>query len=246
MLTLAVGLALQAGVCASLSTGAAAIAVRVFRRGLTEQLIAYGWFWIFNAILWGFYAMRYLLAGLGAHDSLTFSLFLFSQTVIFFTGPVLYYYLGLRVAVNHWLARWLAFQCLAAAVVATLFIYLRHGAEALPVTYFSAELSINRVSLGLFILEVAGILTLALKDLIRRWPHRTASAVMSYELLYSLSLGAYVALAALDEASLVSGPTLIFWRLLYLVPFVLAFAAALEQHSFFQTTGIGGQTVASG
>lgn len=232
------GMMLQAGVCFILFIGAGFIALRTLWHAMSEQLVAFAWFWVLTSLLWGFFALRYFLIALHFRGSTTFTVFLISQTTIFFVGPVLYYFLGLRVAANHKLARVLAIQCLIVASIATILVYLPDGTTVLPQTAFGAEIAISNGALGLFIVEVIGILGALIVDLIRRWPHRFANKIARYELSYSVALLMYIGLASVDQTSFVTGIGLVGLRLLYMVPFAYAYWGIQAQHQYIHMAKI--------
>ena len=229
---------LQAGVCLLLSLGAGFIALRALRYAISEQLVAYAWFWVLTSFLWGLFGVRYLLIAFNFRGMTTFTIFLASQTTIFFLGPVLYYFLGLRVYANHKLARVLAMQCLVVAAVATILVYLPDGTTVLPPTEFGAEIAISNVAWGLFMAEIVGILGSLIIDLTRRWSHQFVSQVARYEFSYSAALVMYIGLGAFDQSSAVTGVGLVGLRLLYLVPLVYAYWGLQAQHEYFTMTKI--------
>lgn len=199
----------------------------LFRRWsrLDEAMHAYGWFWMFTFLVWVGISIRYFMIGGGWWDFSINANEVFVQTAVFFTGPPLFYYAGLRVFKNQFVAGVLGSFSLIMGFNAIVFVMQPGGLVRSDATNFTADTILNHTSQILFSFQIFILVLLFLYDIVSRliaW-RRAREATLFYNALYSLVLVIYVALGGIDNSHIIVGWPLVIFRLLYAGTFLFGY-----------------------
>lgn len=209
----------------------------LFRRWERSDIVmrTSAWFWLMTMLLWIFSAIRYALIGFGYFSTYYYSAVywydMVIQAAIFFTGPPLFYYIGLRVFHRLHIAQWLSWASFFLAVFAMFFVLRPNGISEPDITYFSADSRVNMISLTMFAAEVAVGIGLLIYDLfirMRLW-FVDRSVTTLYDAMYSGPLLVYLILGALDQSKIfIDWPTIVY-RLLYSTAFLMTYIMIIQQ-----------------
>src|SRR3989338_7502135 len=94
-----IGIVFHAMTTAIIAVIASAFVVFLVRRWRTLDHVrrAYAGFWIVTMLVWSAITVRYFMIGMGYWGGEISAVDRFIQSMVFFTGPPLYYYAGLRL-----------------------------------------------------------------------------------------------------------------------------------------------------
>ena len=98
-----IGLLFNAIVTGTVGVIALFFMIYLFKRWehLNDLMRAYAWFWFFTMILWVWFSVYYIFIAFNWREySFINSIYVVVQGAIFFTGPPLFYYLGIKVLHN--------------------------------------------------------------------------------------------------------------------------------------------------
>lgn len=227
MATFNIGILFNAFVTATIA-GTAIALVFFFRKRwdrLDESMRAYAWFWWFTAIVWAPSSLRYLVVSSGYAGPEMGVLDLLVQGGVFFTGPSLFYYLGLRVFGNRAIAQRSAVVSMLLAVLSMWFTSQPNGIPLKDVTTFSAEATVNQISFIIFSVQASIIFALLVFDTVRRlriWKTRGMRQQL-YHALYSAALLVYLSLGSIDESKVITDWPIVVFRLLYTGAFLMVY-----------------------
>jgi hypothetical protein len=206
---------------------AAAFSVFLFRRWrrLDEAMRAYGWFWVFTFFVWSGIALRYFMIGVGKWDISINANEIFIQSAVFFTGPPLFYYAGLRVFKNQFVAGVLGTLSLVLGFNALVFLMQPGGLLRLEITDFSADTLLNPMSQIIFSSQIVVLVLLYIYDIGARlllW-YRGGDSSSFYNSFHSLVLILYVVLGGIDNSHIIMDWPLVVFRLLYAAAFLFGY-----------------------
>lgn len=221
------GIFYNAIISAIVAASAAALGLFLLWRWgrLTSPMRGYAFFWIMTSLIWIPASIRYFLISTGYTGAGILHLAMVGQTAVAASGPPLLYYLLTHLNASK---KWaLALPTLAAIIGGyALWVDLLPGGIVIrPMTYFSSELTFNRLSLTVFFIIVGVIFSLALYDTLksfRRWRDEKVPQ-FGYEALYSLVVLIYLALGSIEEAGIISNWTVIAFRSLYVLTFLYVY-----------------------
>ena len=209
-------------------------------RKLDTSLRAYTWFWVMTMFVWMFSAARYIYIGTGFFDpysaydgSLVHIGDVIIQGSVFFTGPPLFYYVAMRVFGEENIASAASITSFILGVGAFWFIVQPQGLSKPMFTYFSADASINTVSLVIFGTQIAILFLMLLYDSIsklRLW-RATSDKNLLFYALYSVSLLVYVVLGGIDQSKMILDWPLIVFRTLYGGAFLMAYLTIIQHEA---------------
>ncbi len=231
--TFLVGIFFNSLVSMSVAVVAFLFTIFLFRRwnrlDITRR--AYTWFWFFTMLVWIMVAIRYFFISIGYAGLGIYIGDIAIEGAIFFTGPPLLYYLSLRLFKQKWVASILSILSTILAFIALYFVLLPEGISEIRITDFSADVSINFVSLGIFASQIILIIGLILYDiwtyLFRRETNNINDSL--YQFLYSIPLLIYVGLGAIDQSKIIIDWPLVVFRILYASSFLFAYLIILEE-----------------
>ncbi len=206
---------------------AAAFAAFLFYRWrrLDEAMRAYAWFWVFTFLVWIGITIRYFMIGMGWWDSNINPNEFFVQSAVFFTGPPLFYYAGLRVFKDQFIAGVLGAVSLILGFNALVFLMQPGGLLRLEIANFSADTVLNPTSQAIFSVQIIVLVLLFLYDIgfrLYAW-YRGGDTTLFYNALHSLVLIFYVVLGGIDNSHIIQDWPLVVFRLVYAAAFLFAY-----------------------
>lgn len=186
---------------------------------------AYAWFWFFTMLTWLTISIRYFAISFGYAGAGIYIGDIIVEGTIFFTGPPLFYYLSLRLFKDSWQKIFFPVFSTILAFVAFYFLLLPGGVSEVHMTDFSADVSINDISLGIFSSQIALIIIFIFYDILMYILKRNKNNNNRtfYQLLYSIPLLIYVVLGAIDQAKIILDWPLVVFRVLYASSFLFAY-----------------------
>ncbi len=228
-----VGIFFDALVSGTVAVAALLFAFFLFRRWahLDSTRRAYAWFWFFTMFTWVVITLRYLSIAFRYTGSGIYIGDIVVEGTIFFTGPPLFYYLTLNIFKKQRLSNCFTTLSMFLAFVALYFLLLPGGISEVHMTDFSADVSINFVSLAIFASEIALILGFIIYDILRFMltKDKNHGNKPLYQLLYSLPLLIYVFLGAIDQSKIILDWPLVVFRVFYTSSFLFAYLVIMEE-----------------
>lgn len=203
---------------------ALALFVYLWRNGARRETrrLLYGFVWLMSAGLWFFSGMRVLFVWL---DQPYFDK-IFYYADQFFVFALAVFVLG-YFTVNHFSGGfWKKFFIAVILLEFFGFFYLFIGGiEAMGMTYFGTKYAPNTISHFVWLAAVAPAFLLSAGEsfwTFKRWVWIKIDAA-KYDFAYAFILFFYMILGILDEASLITGWLLVFFRLLYIIIFIVVY-----------------------
>lgn len=190
--------------------------------GGDNRRLLYAFIWLVSGGLWLFSGLRVLSVWLGELqlDKIFYyadQFFVFMLAVFALSYFTINYFSG-----GFWKKIFVA----TAAIELFGFIFLFIGGlEETGMTYFGTKYAPNTISYFIWIAAIAPAFLLSIVaslNLAKHWLLDKADAA-KYEFAYAFILFAYMILGMLDEASLITGWLLVFFRLFYIVIFIAVY-----------------------
>ncbi|HEY4497413.1 MAG TPA: hypothetical protein VJC20_01500 [Candidatus Paceibacterota bacterium] len=204
-------------------------------RALDDVRRAYTGFWIVTMLVWSAITARYFMIGMGYWGGDINAVDRFIQSMVFFTGPPLYYYVGLRLFSDKRAAIALATASLIFSIIGMRFVLREDGLVRVAITNFSTETNLNPTSYQIFLSNIVMLVVLIAYDFflrIRQWIARR-DIVFLYDALYSAALLVYVGLGGIDNSKIFLEWGLVILRIFYSAAFVFAYSVIIG-HTFAQ------------
>lgn len=222
-----IGILFNAIVCGMVAISAAMLAVFLLYRWqkLTPTMKAYAWFWVMTTFIWLPLSLRYAISGLGKVGPLFYPLALLTQIALSMCGPPLIYYLAAHLRQSRIIVWSLTAVFIIFGAVGIWYDLKPDGLIIVPFTYFSAETTLNAVSLRLYLGAISVIFLFLFVDI---WVHcvsyyRYRQREVAYETLYSLAIAAYLILGSLEVVAFITDWLVVVFRTLYIGTFLTVF-----------------------
>lgn len=190
--------------------------------GGDNRRLLYAFIWLASGGLWFFSGMRVLSVWLGEMQLdkvfyYTDQFFVFMLAVFALSYFTINYFSG-----NFWKKLFIA--TVAVEFFGFLFLFIG-GLEETGMTYFGTKYAPNIVSYFIWIAAIAPAFLLSVTESLRSLKHWVGdkASMAKYEFAYASILFSYMILGMLDEASLITGWLLVFFRLLYIVIFIAVY-----------------------
>lgn len=222
-----IGILFNAVVCGIIAISAAMLAIFLLHRWqkLSPTMRAYAWFWVMTTFIWFPLSLRYFIIGSGIMDSLFYPLALITQIALSMCGPPLIYYLTAHLRQNRIVVWSFTVIFFILGAVGIWYDFKPAGLIPLPFTYFSAETTLNPISLRLYLGAISVIFLLLFVDIvvhgIAYLKHRRRE--IAYETQYSMAVAAYLVLGSFEVAALITDWMVVVFRTFYIGAFLTVF-----------------------
>jgi len=195
-----------------------------------RSLAVFSLFLLATAGLWLFVGVELLFSWMGDKDFPVF-FFTLNQVFVFCSGPILAYYLTYKIFGNKTAANIITiFYSLGACW--GFFFLLKLGVTQGESTYFADKFRLNDPSFFIFASLIIPLVLAALFVFL----YGASRALLkknnaSYDFFYSLIIFIYLFLGIFDEQGLIVGWPLVFFRLVFVSIFLLAYLIFYLDHS---------------
>ncbi|MFA5954767.1 MAG: hypothetical protein WC817_04490 [Patescibacteria group bacterium] len=221
----------------SFIVGITAVALALFslRRwwSLSSTMRAYAWFWLTTTLVWLPTSLRYFLISSDYTGGAIHTLTILSQAGVAASGPALLYYLCTHHSKGKFWAITLTTLSSILGAIALWVDAQPGGIIIQPATYFSAEIGLNSFSFSIFLIIIAVIYFLVLRDIgffYAEYKKRHDQQFL-YEVLYSVAIGVYLLLGSFEEAGMVSNWPVLVFRSLYVGTFLYVYIVMEKSES---------------
>lgn len=222
-----IGIIFNGIICSMVTAAAAMLAIFLIKRWfkLTITMRAYAWFWIMTMFIWLSLSIRYFLVGFTNNENIFNILGLLTQIALTLCGPPLIHYLLSHLELNRFLVWTATLTLFIVGAVGIWYDAQPGGLITMPMTYFSAEIALNPVSLNLFLVTMSVIFVLLSIDILNNVVSyfNKRYHLITYEIMYSLSIAAYLILGSIEVAAIISDWVIIVFRTLYIATFLTVF-----------------------
>ena len=211
---------------------ALALVVFLLRRWprLNATLRAYTIFWGLTMTTWLPLGFRYLFLSLGSTSPWLNTLDLGVQTSVFFSGPLLLYYVLTRIQKSNLLIMAFVVFSFFLATISVWIMSQPGGLIQQPPTYFSVETTPSAIPMYIFNIEAGLIFLLLCYDVYLKFrQYRRRRLGTPYEIFYSLAIIVYLLLGSIDQAGFVTNWILIALRACYAGVFLFVYIT-ISQH----------------
>jgi len=188
-----------------------------------KLMASYAWFLMLTGGLWFFVGLE-LFAGWLGKENLFKLFFTTNQLFLFLSGIPLAYYLGLKIFKKERFAKFLG-VIYSFILFLEIFFLFKFGIIKGESTYFAEKFAPNKFSFLLFILILTPLFIGSFYNSLSRalkWI-RKRKVTNPYEFFYSLVIAVYLLGSVFDESGLVAGWELVFFRLIFVVTFLMAY-----------------------
>lgn len=195
-----------------------------------EKIQYFGHFWLATAFLWLSSTIRNLFA---AFDLLALDQFFFygTQIFVFLSGVFLGPYIAMEYFRNKKIIQIFiyAYRVLAVAGIALILFYGVHRefADEYSTDYVPA----SRAAQIIFLVAIGPLLVLSIIGAARRAHAYVRGSGLLYKTLGPLSIALYLIIGLIDQEGLLASWRLNLFRLVFLISFLIAYAAVLQQRT---------------
>lgn len=232
-----IGILFNAIVCGTVTIAATLLAFFLFNRWhkLSPTMKAYAWFWVMAIFIWLPLSLRYLIVSLGMTEQLLY-LALITQIALSMCGPPLIYYLTTHLLQGRFKAWFFSVIFLIIGGIGIWYDMKPDGLIILPLTYFSAEITLNSTSMYLYIGVISVIFLFLFIDIgihgISYFRYRQEEA--GYETLYSLAVAIYLILGSLEVVAFITDWVVVVFRVLYVGTFLVVYLVMKNHEDTFE------------
>lgn len=200
-------------------------------QGKNNLFRAFSLFLFVTSGLWFFVGLGLFVGWLGK-DNYSLLFFLINQLFVFSSGPVLAYYLSLKIFGKPGITKIISFFYLCVAILGLFFLF-KLGVESGASTYFADKFKPNKIAFLIFITMLIPLFISSFLDVLSRIVKRLFIDKKSdvYEIFYSLVVAIYLFLGVFDERGLIVGWELVFFRLIFAAVFLMAYLTFYFQQS---------------